>query len=267
VSSLDPPLGPLSPRCATHPQEPASGTCSRCGTFVCAGCVRKISGKPWCAACAARPEINYLGRFRLKLWGRRDGPAWVAGALSLALAAATLLGLWERRPLWLLVLVTGACSAASLAFFLGRRRAREALIGTSLSCAVALWGYGFRGPAIVFLLGCFAAVLLSFDTRNRLFFRQPVSPERLQRLWHVRENNPRARDAMYLGIASAFFPLFAPLAILVGVVALRRVDPNAVPPIGRKGQAIAGVVLGTVMLGLWSLLLSRFFGGVGYGNE
>jgi hypothetical protein len=267
VSGLDPPLGPLSPRCATHPQEAASGTCSRCGTFVCAGCVREISGKPWCAACAARPEINYLERFRLKLWGRRDGSAWVAGAVSLALAATTVVALRGRRTPWLIVLATGACSAASLAFFLRGKGSREALIGTSLSCAVACWVSGLEGMAFISLIGFCASVLISFDTRNRLFFQQPVSPERLQRLWHVRENNPRARDAMYLGIASAFFPLFAPLAILVGVVALRRVDPNAVPPIGRKGQAIAGVVLGTVMLGLWSLLLSRLFGGAGYENE
>ncbi len=259
MSSLDVPLGPSEPRCATHPEEAATGTCSRCGTFFCAECVRWIFGKAWCSTCAARPEVNYLERFRLKLWGRRDASTWVVGAIGLALAAATVLGGWEERPRWLLRLVFGAVAVASAAFFLGMRWAREALVGISLSCAVACWLFGFEGTAFLFLFIGVTAIVISFDTRNRLFFQRPVSAARLQRLWHVRENNPRARDAMNLGLASFVIPVFAPLAILVGVVALRRVDPHAMPPIGRKGQAISGLVLGVGSLVMWSLLLWRLF--------
>jgi hypothetical protein len=266
VSSVDIPLGPIAPRCATHPEEAATGTCSRCGTFFCAGCVRWIFDKAWCAACAARPEIDYLERFRLKLWGRRDATTWVIGVVGLGLAVVAGLGgtvvvLGGRgdRGLWLWVLVFGAGAVASAAFFLGMRWAREALMGVWLSCAVACWLFRLEGAAFFFLFLGIGAVFSYFDTRNRLFFKRPVSPARLQRLWHVRENNPRARDAMNLGLASFFFPLFAPLAIVFGVVALRRVDPHAMPPIGRKGQAIIGIVLGVGLLALWSVLLWRFF--------
>lgn len=270
MSTVDVPLESIAPRCATHPEEAATGTCSRCGTFFCAGCVRWVFGKAWCATCAARPEIDYLEHFRLKLWGRRDVIAWVVGAVGLALAVVAGLGVavvvlgkgdWT---FWLWVMVFGAGMVASTTFFLGMRWAREALMGVWLSCAVACWMFQFAGAAFFFLFLGMGAVISYFDTRNRLFFKRPVSPARLQRLWHLLENNPRARDAMNLGLASFFFPLFAPLAIAFGVVALRRVDPHAMPPIGRKGQAITGLVLGVGLLALWSLVLWRFFARGGF---
>ncbi|MFL5347551.1 MAG: hypothetical protein ACJ8AT_22420 [Hyalangium sp.] len=259
MSSLDVPLGPLAPRCATHPEEAATGTCSRCGTFFCAGCVRWVFGKAWCSACAARPEVDYLERFRLKLWGRRDASSWVVGAVGLGLGVATVLAVVERRTPWPLALIFSAGTAASIAFFLGWRWAREVLVGTSLGCTQACWVSGSQGFAVLFLFLGAAAIVYYFDTRNRLFFQRPVSAARLQRLWHVRENNPRARDAMNLGLAAFFFPLFAPLAVLVGIVALRRVDPHAIPPIGRKGQALSGIALGLGSLVLWGLLLWSYF--------
>ncbi|WP_224240921.1 DUF4190 domain-containing protein [Hyalangium gracile] len=255
MSTLDVPLGPTSARCATHPTEASSGTCARCGTFFCPRCVKRISNQDWCSACAARPEVDYLERLRLKLWGRRDAAAWVFGAFGLLLALITILSVLQRRMSWLLQLLMAACAVASITFFLGRKWAREALIVTSLSCAMAFLAVGPRASAVVFLVAGCSVSLLYLNTRNRLFFQEQVSTARLQRLWNVLENNPRARDAMNLGLASLFFPLFAPMALLLGVVALQRVDPHAQPPIGRKGQAIVGIVLGTVMTVLWGLLL------------
>lgn len=259
MSSLDVPLGPLAPRCATHPEEAATGTCSRCGTFFCAACVQWVVGKELCPACAARPEVAYLERYRLKLWGRRDASTWVVGTAGLGLAVAAVLSVVERRALGSLALTFAVGAAASIAFFLGWRWARGVLVGTSLGCTVACWVFASPGFAVVFLFLSGASIVYFFDTRNQLFFRRPVSEARLQRLWHLRENNPRARDAMNLGMSSFLMPLFAPLAIILGVVALMRVDPHATPPIGRKGQAIAGIALGLGALALWGLLLWRFF--------
>ncbi|WP_224369319.1 DUF4190 domain-containing protein [Hyalangium versicolor] len=258
MSTVDVPLGPIAARCATHPEEAASGTCSRCGTFFCDGCVKRVFDKEWCSACAARPEVNYLERLRLKLWGRRDSAAWMFGAFSLVLAAFTIRALLLRRLFWPLTLLMGACAVVSMAFFLGKRWARESLIVTTLSCGGAFLMRGLQGPAFVFLISGFSATLFYFNTRNRLFFQQPVSTLRLQRLWHAIENNPLARSAMNLGLASVLFPLFAPFAVIFGVVGLMRVNPQATPPIGRKGQAIAGLVLGLLMTALWGLFVWTF---------
>ena len=260
MSSLDVPLGPIEPRCATHSEEVATGTCSRCGTFFCAGCEQQVFGKAWCATCAARPEVAYLERFRLKLWGRRDATTWMMGAAGLGLAVMAVLSAVEQHTLWPFAVILAVGSAVRIAFFLGWRWAREVLVITSLGSTVACWAFESQGLAILFLFLSAASIVYFFDTRNQLFFRRPVPEARLQRLWHLRENNPRARDAMNLGLSAFFFPLFAPLAIVLGTVALRRVDPLAMPPIGRKGQALSGIVLGMGALALWSVVLWRFFG-------
>ncbi|WP_257459184.1 hypothetical protein [Archangium lipolyticum] len=43
--------------------------------------------------------------------------------------------------------------------------------------------------------------------------------------------------------------------LVCSIIGLRRVNPNAHPPIGRKGQAIAGIVLGTVGCLIWGGVL------------
>lgn len=37
--------------CATHPESPADGTCSRCGTFLCERCRRWQVGRMLCLRC------------------------------------------------------------------------------------------------------------------------------------------------------------------------------------------------------------------------
>ncbi|MDY7231228.1 DUF4190 domain-containing protein [Hyalangium rubrum] len=253
MSVADVPLGPLTPRCATHPREPAAGTCSRCGAFFCGGCERFIFGKVYCTACSQRPEINYLNEFRLKHWGRRDGGVWMAGLASLGLAVVAVQGLTHQRPWPALPFL--ACAVAGGVFFLGLRWGREALIAVPLLGAVLSAVRGDFPNAGLLLILALGAVALYFSPRIRLFFRVPIPPEQLQRLWDLYENNPRARDAMNLGLASFFLPLFAPFAIALGVVGLRRVNPDAVPPVGRKGHAIAGIVMGVLALSGWVALL------------
>jgi hypothetical protein len=254
VSIPDVPLGPITPRCATHPEEAASGTCARCGTFFCGQCVQLIFDKVWCATCAARPEINYLERFRLKLWGRRDTWAWLIGVGSIILGVVTIMALVSRvEPL--VVGILAAHAVTGVGFFLGVRWARHALIGTPLLCSVvAGLSAGPNAGFLMFIL-FLCALTVYFDARNQLFFRREISPERLRRLWHLHENNPLARTALSCATGGVLFPVFAPFAIVFGVLALRRVDPEAIPPIGRKGQAITAIVLGAAVVLLWALVL------------
>ncbi len=52
---------------------------------------------------------------------------------------------------------------------------------------------------------------------------------------------------------SDFIPL-APISLLCFIIGLRRVNPAATPPIGRKKQSIAGIVINTVSLVGWSFI-------------
>ncbi len=253
MSVADVPLGPITSRCASHPEEAASGTCTRCGTFHCEQCRRVIFHKPYCGTCAQRPDINYLELFRLKLWGKRDAWAWKMALYGAGLAGyAGLMGVsGEYVP----ALLTGACAGLCVAFFLGVPWSRLALILTPLSflgVCLALEQYPTLIPlGLIFLFALFAYG----DTRSRLFFRQEVPEPRLQRLWHQRENNPLARHAASFGLGGLFFPPFAPVAVVLGVMALWRVNPDAMPPVGRKGQSITAIVLGLVTMGAWLVSL------------
>jgi len=90
------------------------------------------------------------------------------------------------------------------------------------------------------------------NTRNKLFFKEDVPREALEKAWHLYANNTVARAGFILGlIGLAAFPL-APMALLCSIIGLRRVDPTASPPIGRKGQAIAGIALGAVSTVGWT---------------
>lgn len=258
MSNADIPLGPAPARCATHPEAEASGTCARCGTFYCGRCVREVFGKTWCVACAARPEVHYLENYRARLWGKRDGSAWMALVVGVGFGAAALARLLERGLPVLPAVAFMACAAAGVCFFLGLRWAREAFIAVPVLFGLACVTQRSEGiGAFLIFLGV-ASLPVYFDVRNQLFFRRPVSRKRLQKLWDLRENNPMARRARTLGAGAVFLPVLAPLAVICGVVGLRQVDPQAVPPVGRKGDAIGGIVLGVLVMGVWlAILLSQ----------
>ncbi|MDC0711878.1 hypothetical protein POL68_25645 [Stigmatella sp. ncwal1] len=260
MSVADVPSGPLAPRCATHLDEGATGTCSRCGTFFCGLCARTVLGRTYCGACAARPEVNYLERFRLGLWGRRDSWAWSAGFISALLVPLAAFLLVEGEP------VLGVACALSAgvggAFFLGLPWARYALLAAPVVLALGSGARGWLHAAVGF--GCLfiSAFSIVASTRNQLFFRRPVSEQQLLRLWHVRENNPLARSALSVALGGVFLPVLAPLAIVLGGWALSRVNPTSLPPVGRKGQAVAAIVVGGASLALWGLFLWPRLGGL-----
>ncbi|WP_163783791.1 hypothetical protein [Myxococcus vastator] len=270
------------PRCALHPDALAGATCQRCGSFVCTACTTWVMGRMYCPPCAVRPEVNYLETFRLRLWGRRDVSAWlVVGVTELLLFLA--LGALVRREFGL-ALACLASAGVGLAFFLGMRWARLGLLAIPL-LAMLMTAPSLGAPALVFFVPLMVAVNIFRDTRSRLFFRLDVPERELRRLWDLRVNNPLARHALSLSVGSLFLPVFAPLlslfgggsaltfifaamamlALILGVVALRRVDPEARPPIGRRWEALGAVCLALATLTLWGTLhwqrMVELFGG------
>jgi hypothetical protein len=246
--SADAPGAP-SPRCAVHPDVPAAGICGRCGSFFCEGCATWVLGAVYCTACAGLPEVNYLETFRLKLWGRRDTWAWLLGILGLGVLGPGVLLLASGDTAGAVFLL--ACSGVGVGCFFGQRWARVGLLALPGGLGVA----GLVSGELLLVLGALFLLGMGFsifqDPRNKLFFRRPLPEPVLLRLWNRHENNPLALVGLQLGLYGLFFPLFAPVALGLGLAALRRVNPEARPPIGRKGQALAAVGLAVGALGLW----------------
>ncbi|MCP3104928.1 hypothetical protein LZ198_39290 [Myxococcus sp. K15C18031901] len=241
-----------APVCAIHPEREANATCQRCGNFTCLECAHRVQDQVYCAACASRPDVNYLEEFKLRVWGRRDANAWAVAFGTAVMLLATFAALVYQD--WSLAALLAMATGVGVAFFLGVGWARPALVVTP----VVLGAFGMlrvgAGAVVAGFLLFVVALQVHLDTRTRLFFRVQVPRTELKRLWELRVNNPVARHALTLGIGAFFLPLLAPLAIVLGVVGLRRVDPNARPPIGRKEHALGGIVLGVLALAAWLFL-------------
>ncbi len=243
----------VSPRCAVHPDKDAGATCQRCGNFLCGACRHWVMAAVYCPTCAARPEINYLETFRLQFWGRRDAWTYLVGLVTLVLLGAALKVLVEGSlPVGLAMLCAAGVGGA---FFLGQRWARVGLMLVPVATGLLTMPQaGAAVLAVCFVPFC-AALQIYLDPRNRLFFRIDIPKSALRKLWDLHANNPLARHALTLGISSVFMPVLAPLALLFGFLGLRRVDPHARPPIGRKGQALTGIALGVGSVVLWVFFL------------
>jgi hypothetical protein len=232
--------------------------CHRCGTFLCALDRVLLEGRAFCGSCAALPEVDYLEAFRLRYWGRRDGWAFLYGAggtllsgLTLVYSAAALVRARQLPgPSQLLSMGFWAMEAAICAgFFFGLRWARLGMVLQSPALAIILVLTGGVAQAnligtLVLPAGICLAIFL--DTRNQLFFRVPISRSRLRRAWDLYANNTLARTGLSLSASGLVFIGLSAPGLICSIVALRRVDPDAHPPIGRRGQAIAGIVFGVI---------------------
>lgn len=242
-------------RCHAHPDEPALGTCARCGTFYCEQDRWVVNGKTYCEACSVRPEVDYLEGFRLKYWGKRDAWSWLVGfgavvnvISGLAIFASGETSVMAVGLFGLLAGVVGAC------FWLGIPWARTALIGVPIGSMVVGMLAGDPtsvGRGIVPLL---VTIAIYRDTRNKLFFKLEVPPEALKKAWDLYMNNTMARAGVMLGVLS-FIPGVGVLALICSIIGLKRVNPDATPPIGRKGQAIAGIILGALGTLAWGAFM------------
>ncbi|HYO73938.1 MAG TPA: hypothetical protein VEU33_48505 [Archangium sp.] len=245
-------------RCPAHPQKAVLGACARCGTFFCEYDRETVDGKDYCDTCAEHPDVDYLEAFRLKYWGKRDAWAWLVGfgALFNFIAGAILLtnelvnndtgnaGLL----LGLLALVGGG---VGVCFWMGMPFARLALCFVPIA---SLFVSGFTAGAEAVGRGIWPVIItlvMYNNTRNKLFFKEEVSREALQKAWHLYSNNTVARAGFMLSFLSLPVVLLAPISLMCSIIGLRRVNPTATPPVGRKGQAIAGIVLSSLSLVGW----------------
>jgi hypothetical protein len=249
------PLESQEARCATHPDRPAVGACARCGTFFCEPEGVRHGGETWCGACDARPELRALETLVQTLWGRRDAWAWVMGvSVPLHISFAAAQGVDER---WGMMAFGVANALVTLAYFLGVRQARVGLV-----VLPPLWGVGLlaigREWELVLPLAAVPltiAVVLYQNLRNKLFFRIPLSRAQQERLWDDVANNPTARRAFLCSVLGLYVPGASLVAIGLGVLGLRRVDPLARPPQGKRGYALAAIALGIGGIVLWIYFL------------
>jgi hypothetical protein len=209
-----------------------------------------VLGVLYCAPCAERPEVNYLEALRRKLWGRRDGNAWGALFWCALFVLLAVYGVSDQS--WPLGLVSLGCAGICTGLFLGQPWSRPALfvLPVALGCVAGLYA-GPLPALLTFVFGFPYLYSVHQDARTRLFLRLPVSEAELRAIWERTENNPLAQRAVALGLFSLFLPVLAPVAIGCGVVALRRVDPHAQPPVGRRGSALLGIIAAVFALGVW----------------
>jgi len=243
---------PAAAMCPRHPDQPAAGVCTRCGGFFCSADVVRFDDKPFCPSCAALPEVDYLEAFRLKYWGRRDGWAWVFGLGALGNLVLAVVAVVAKNPLFVVYALLGM--AVGVGFWLGMRWARvgmAAVVALGIVVNVSLMGPAGASSMIVPIL---FVISVYQDTRNRLFFKIDVSRERLQKAWNLYCNNSIARAGFIMGVLALLFGPVAVIGLPCSIVGLRRVDPQAHPPIGRRGQAIAGIVLNSVGLAVLAVV-------------
>lgn len=245
----------IEARCFVHPEEPALGTCARCGTFFCARDHRTVGHQEYCAACATRPEVDYLEAFRLKYWGKRDAWAWLVGFSAIINLMFGLQLVVSGAENLLFAIIALASAAVGACFWAGLPFARLALCFMPIITMIV--GIVTQGAQAIVssVLPLLITLIIYSDTRNKLFFREQVPPDLLQKAWELYSNNPVARAGFLLSILGILMPPLAPVALVCSIIGLRRVDLRAHPPIGRKRQAIAGIVLGSIGI-LWGLTLA-----------
>lgn len=247
--------------CAVHPEAEAVGTCARCGRFHCAAEQVALDGHVYCAECAARDDVDWLGKHYAKFEGKRSGTAWVyffAGLLLAALALTMLLSPNSMRSERGVGAALAVYSAAAIAFFTGWRRARWLLPVSGLLAGAVI---GLVSEQ--WLAACGAGVLLSLfglaaatDVRTMLFFRVPVGRPALRKHFDRYGSNPLAVGASRLALVSLFVPGLSLVSLVLGIIALARVDKNATPPIANVSAALAAIVFSLIVTGIYGLAIA-----------
>lgn len=250
----------MSANCAAH-GAPAIDTCKRCGVFLCELDRRPLDSHVYCERCVVLPEVDYLEAYRREFFGkRRDGWSWLFGVGGLANVTMALMGLARSLingahvttlDLMISGLVFLPLGLVQLAWFFKQRWARVALPLLFLVLAgLLLSAAGPGGVAGLILPGAVLATAYT-SVRSRLFFELDVPREALRKDWSLYHDNRLARTASSLAVGSLLIGPLGPLAIITGAIALRRVNPHSVPPVGNKRSALVGVILGSVTTVAW----------------
>lgn len=240
---------------ATPLMQPGTSVCPRCGVFLESHAWEPVLGKAYCRSCAARPDVNYPRAFRDAYWGKRDGWAWFIGATGLLTLPVIGLTLSTNLGLALVLMVS---TIGSLLFWSGAKVGRIALVATTVLTAVLSVAQG-QAPNI---FGIVFTLMAMNNTRTKLFFELEVPEADLAAAWKAMNDNRAAQYSRALGLIAAATMLtwmgswkfavvtavLGSLATALGIIGLRNVQPDAVPPVGFKGAAIVGVVAGGVSL-------------------
>lgn len=246
------------PRCPRHPEQNASDVCSRCGAFVCALDRAELDGKVYCGDCAVHPAVDYLEAFRREHWGRRDSWAWLLGVGGVLQALLGVLSLVKfDSPGGLLPLAGGV---VGICFWFRLGWARQALVGLGVLTFLLAGLSGGLGGAASGLIPMLVSIAIYRDPRDQLFFQLDVPRDQLLKAWKVHADNRVAHTGFSLSLVGLLLWPIAPLAFALSVVGLRRVDPQAHPPVGRRRDAILGIVLGVLgsLFGLVALAYWRW---------
>ncbi len=253
-------------RCAYHPERGAVGICARCGSFHCADCFRELAGRRLCAGCLALPGIDYLRELRSRLWGKRDGWVWYFGLFG-GFGALGQLVVSARHGQFLLAAAFAVALVAAVGYLALQRWARLGLYTLAITGlvqgAIELSSNrpGSTGPlrGAGALVGAMISALFVTaawnSTRSKLAFRIEVSEVEIEKL-HASTSNGLARRALAYGILSLFVPLLGVFSAIAGWTALRRLQPDAWPPVGGKPQATWGLWISVFSTLMWCGFLS-----------
>ena len=160
----------------------------------------------------------------------------------------------SQGPTRLLAIPGIGSAIAGALFFFGKPIARPLILVSTVFWAAAQLALFGPWTLPTSVLSAIFAIGALTTTRNRLFFRLEVSREKLKKDYDRLANNPLARNAFALAMLGFFVPICGPIAVVVGIFALRAVNPDARPPVAKRGYAIAGIVLGvlgTVFGAMW----------------
>lgn len=246
--------------CPVHPGAAAVGTCARCGRFYCAAELILLDEKSYCGECGVRGDVDWLGKHYRNFEGKRSGLAWFLLLAGIPIAATSLAalpstGTGGERGLFvgLLLMSLGGMTVMS-----GKAWSRLVLLGTIPLAAVAfVAGTGSPWAAALTLPALMLSISTWTDVRTKLFFRLPVERVELRKHFAREGSNPMAMRASRLALLSLFIPGLSVLTLIMGVMALARIDSKAVPPVGNLSVAIGAIVFSLVTSLIW---LGAFFG-------
>lgn len=247
--------------CAKHPDVEAAGTCARCGRFYCAPELILLDEQAYCGDCGVRDDVDWLGKHYAKLEGKRSGLAWFLMLLAIlqVVVAFGMLASPNSAPNELLFGATLVVFALScLASASGRQGLHLAVVPGSVLAAVG-FTLGAKADGFGFLLFGVPSLVLSLavwrDIPTRLFYRKPVSRKELRKHFERDGNNALANSASRLALLSFFIPGLGLVTLVMGGLALARVDKRKLPPVGGARVALGAIVFSLFTLLVWAAII------------
>ncbi|MBL8953082.1 MAG: hypothetical protein JNK82_20060 [Myxococcaceae bacterium] len=193
---------------------PPAEACARCGTFAE---LEAFGAERFCAACAARPDVAVVEKYRQAHLGKLDALTWVVGLFAPGYLVAAL-GLLSARDFIDAALALCAAAAHGL-FFAGLPWARPLpLVTTVLLLGATLVMRVWAGALFAVPLGLAAAAYGHPVTQ--LYFRVDVPDRRLRPVVERMQLNAFAHSAWVFSLVALVLPLLWPLAFVLTLRAL-----------------------------------------------